>query len=166
MNELVSKIFNRFLPSRAGFPRASLRDPRDLAARGQQRRRPWSGLPRSVDIAKHVFQLHKADGAGYVRFRKRLTPNGSANRSLQLGWNLQQFLRQSGSSSTGRPQCAPASGGVPVLSGHGHAFSPSLHDLAPKIEIASASSTSQFLMSSHRGSVIAVTVVADLRYGS
>jgi hypothetical protein len=33
---------------------------------------------------------------GYVRFRKRLTPNGSANRSLQLGWNLRQLLRQSG----------------------------------------------------------------------
>jgi len=95
---------------------------------------PGAGYHDRLDIAKQVFQIHKADGAGYVRFRKRLTPNGSANRSLQLSWNLQQLLRQRGSSSTGRPQCAPASGGVPVLSGHGHVFSPSLHDLRRKLK--------------------------------
>ena len=26
-----------------------------------------------LDIAKHVFQLHRADGAGHVLFRKRIT---------------------------------------------------------------------------------------------
>jgi transposase len=26
-----------------------------------------------LDIAKHVFQLHGADGAGHVLFRKRIT---------------------------------------------------------------------------------------------
>ena len=26
-----------------------------------------------LDIAKHVFQVHGADGAGHVRFRKRIT---------------------------------------------------------------------------------------------
>ena len=31
------------------------------------------GITIGLDIAKHVFQLHGADGAGHVLFRKRIT---------------------------------------------------------------------------------------------
>ena len=31
-----------------------------------------------LDIAKHVFQVHGADGAGHVLFRKRITPSSAS----------------------------------------------------------------------------------------
>jgi transposase len=36
-----------------------------------------------LDIAKHVFQLHGADGAGHVLFRKRITRARSFSVSYQ-----------------------------------------------------------------------------------
>jgi hypothetical protein len=39
-----------------------------------RRRRPWEQATTiGLDIAKHVFQVHGADAAGHVLFRKRIT---------------------------------------------------------------------------------------------
>ena len=39
-----------------------------------------------LDIAKHVFQLHGADGAGHVLFRKRITRVKLRQRKPGASW--------------------------------------------------------------------------------
>ena len=59
-----------------------------------------------LDIAKHVFQLHGADGAGHVLFRKRIT------RAKLLGF----LAAQPGASSRWKPVPARTTGRVRSLS--------------------------------------------------
>jgi hypothetical protein len=59
-----------------------------------------------LDIAKHVFQVHGADGAGHVLFRKRIT------RAKLLGF----LAAQTGALWRWRPVPARTTGRVKSLS--------------------------------------------------